>query len=63
MGCGQITFKQIEGIKDIELIFQTGIITKNSSYAYANNVIAVDINGKEFIITDRIIPKISENNN
>lgn len=52
---GQIVFKQIKELKNIELIFQTGVITNKAAYSFANNIVAVDISGKEYVITDKLM--------
>lgn len=48
---GKIEFIKIEGLFKIARIYQTGVIANNLNYTNANNVIAVDINGLEYIIT------------
>lgn len=54
---GTVKFVKIEDLKSIVRIFQTGVITDVKGYSFANNVIAVDEVGKEYIITDKIISK------
>lgn len=48
---GVVTFQKIEGLSKIVRIYQTGVITDNPEFTNANNVIAVDDTGTEYIIT------------
>lgn len=52
---GVVVFDKIEGLSKIVRIYQTGIIADNPDFANANNVIAVDASGKEYIITKFLI--------
>jgi len=58
---GSITFDKLEGLEKIARIYQTGVILENPKYSNANNVIAVDIKGNEYIITDLLLNKININ--
>lgn len=55
----RVTLIPIDNLENIVRIYQTGIITDVEGYSHPYNVIAIDKNGKEHIITNEIISKIT----